>query len=207
MGLVSPEPLPEPECAVKTHKLSVESLEARALMAAGPVTPLGVSLNSYGVLNIKGGTRNDTAHVWIDDGQVHASLGHTTFKLVSGHLSAQTVYDPDTIYDQALVASIAFQGADGNDAFTNDTFLPSTAAGQGGSDVLVGGWSDDLLTGGDGSDTLEGRGGDDILRGQGGSDTYRYTLALVGWGSDAIEEAANVNADTLDFSALAGDIT
>ena len=181
---------------MKTRKLTVQSLEARSLMAAGPVTPLGISLNSFGVLNIKGDARNDTAHVWVDDGQVHATLSHTTIKYVGGSAFPLTLTDPEKVYPQAQVTKIAFQGSDGNDAFTNDTFVPSTATGSAGNDLLIGGWANDILVGGDGADTLEGRGGDDNLRGQGGSDTYRYTLALVGWGTDAIEEAANVNADT-----------
>jgi len=192
---------------VKTRKLTVESLEARALMAAGPVTPLGISLNGYGVLNIKGGTQDDAAHVWTADGEVHATLSHSTYFFAGGNKYTHTVWDPEKIYDQAQVTKIAFLGFDGNDSFANDTFIPSTAAGQGGNDTLTGGWADDALVGGDGADVLEGRGGDDLLRGQAGNDTYRYTLALVGYGTDAIEEFAYANADTLDFSALAGDIT
>jgi Ca2+-binding RTX toxin-like protein len=207
MGTVSPTPPRKPENPVKTRRLSVESLEAKALPAMGPVTPLGISLNAYGVLNIKGDARNDTAHVWTADGEVHATLSHTTYHYVGGSKIPITVSDPEKVYTQDQVTKISFQGAEGNDAFTNDTFLPSTAAGQGGTDQLVGGWANDILIGGDGADTLEGRGGDDDLRGQAGSDTYRYTLALVSWGTDAIQEAANVNSDTLDFSALAGDIT
>src|SRR2546423_1904094 len=101
MGRVSPTPPPEPESPVKTRKLTVETLEARALMAVvGPPTPLGISLNSYGVLNIKGGTQDDAAHVWTTDGEVHATLSHTFHKVIDGHQSTVTVSDPEKIYPQ-----------------------------------------------------------------------------------------------------------
>src|SRR4029079_11519335 len=208
MGRVSASPPPEPESPVKPRKLTVETLEARALMAVvGPPTPLGISLNSYGVLNIRGGAQDDIAHVWTADGEVHATLSHNTYFFAGGNKYTHTVSDPEKVYPQAQVMKIAFQGFEGNDSFANDTHIPSTAAGQAGNDTLTGGWANDVLVGGDGADVLEGRGGDDNLRGEAGSDTSRYTMALVGYGTDAIEEFAYANADTLDFSALAGSIT
>src|SRR5438874_150921 len=66
MGGVSPnQPTAERRIAMtRQPRLSLESLEARALMSAGPPVPLGVSLNSFGTLNIKGDTRGETARVW-----------------------------------------------------------------------------------------------------------------------------------------------
>src|SRR5262249_36649563 len=156
------------------RSLRLEALEAKNLLSPGPVTPFGITLDSFGTLRIKGAgindrpieMTNDIATVTIENGQVHAVRKHH----VPGPKEAPQgfdVTDRDKFFPLSQVKSIAFYGLDGNDSFTNDTAIKSTASGYAGDDVLIGGFAADLLVGGDGNDTLEGRGGNDDLRGGG----------------------------------------
>lgn len=70
----------------------------------------------------------------------------------------------------APVASIRFNGNSGDDAFTNNTSIPSTVYGGQGNDLLIGGFGIDNIYGESGIDWLAGRGGDDRLDGGGGDD-------------------------------------
>lgn len=197
----------------RKQQLTLETLEAKDIPSGGPVTPPGISLNSYGVLNIKGDGRDDAAQIWVAaDGQIHATLSHTTYTYQGGSKIPITVWDAEKVYAAATVKSISFGGFDGDDSFVNDTSIKSTAAGHAGNDVLLGGSAGDILAGGDGSDTLEGRRGSDVLRGGSGSDTFVFAPAtgygIGGLGSDTIaDEAANVDSDDLDFSSLFGGVT
>jgi hypothetical protein len=65
---------------------------------------------------------------------------------------------------------VTFQGYEGDDAFTNDTWIPSVAYGGEGKDTLRGGKSTDLLYGMADRDTLDGRDGADGVFGLGGND-------------------------------------
>jgi len=82
---------------------------------------------------------------------------------------------------RAAVRRIRFDGMGGNDEFTNDSRIPSTALGGSGNDVLVGGSAADQLFGGDDGDVLHGRGGPDSIDGEAGDDS-----ATGGPGNDLI---------------------
>ena len=192
------------------RRLTLESLDQKVLPSGGPVTPAGVTLNSFGVLNIKGESADDVATVTIENGQVRAVLQHKKYVIDLGSQTTLTILDADKFFPLAQVKSIAFQGQGGNDSFTNDTALKCSAFGSDGNDVLVGGPAGDLIIGGDGTDTLEGRRGNDDLRGGTGDDTYVFgplpLLGRGGLGSDRVTEAANLDADHLDLSALGGGV-
>jgi Ca2+-binding RTX toxin-like protein len=190
-----------------SRKLTLEALDTRALPALGPVTPVGITLNEFGVLRLKGDGSDDEGRVWVADGQVHATLKHTTWVHQGNTEIPITLWEPEKVLAAGLVKSVSFYGADGNDTFTNDTGLPSTAFGQAGKDVLIGGWGQDRLLGGDDADTLEGRAGDDELTGGAGSDRYEFALVWGTLGTDTVKEAANADADRLDFAGLVGGIT
>jgi RTX calcium-binding nonapeptide repeat (4 copies) len=195
-----------------TRRLALEPLDRRDLPSgSGTGIPWGITLNSYGVLHVKGAGLDDVATVTVEDGQVHAILKHWTAptpEIPTGVL----VGDQDKVFPVAKVKSISFYGLDGDDQFTNDTGRKSTAFGSAGDDTLSGGSGADVLAGGDGVDTLEGRRGSDALRGGPGSDRYLFAphtgtfIGPAGLGSDTITEAANLDADRLDFSALAGGV-
>ena len=65
---------------------------------------------------------------------------------------------------------VVFHGNDGNDRFTNSTWLRATADGGTGQDVLTGGPNGDWLYGGDGDDTIFGGAGTDWIAGENGAD-------------------------------------
>ncbi|HVK08828.1 MAG TPA: M57 family metalloprotease [Gemmataceae bacterium] len=85
-------------------------------------------------------------------------------------------------------------GTAGADRITGNRFA-NRLEGRGGNDTL---------TGLAGDDVLEGGAGDDVLEGGEGNDTYAF--AGTGLGSDLVIEEANRDADTLDFSGLAGPV-
>lgn len=79
-----------------------------------------------------------------------------------------------------------------------------------GVDLLTGGAGNDQLNGGAGNDTILGSAGADALNGGTGADTFRFGA------TDSLEasydsitgfEAVLVGADTLDFTAVDGDVT
>ena len=117
------------------RKLTLETLDVKALPAAGPVTPVGITLNEFGVLRIKGDTREDEGRVWIADGQIHASLMHTKWVNQGNTQIPLVEWEPEKVFAAGQVKSVSFYGDAGNDTFTNDTGLPSTASGQAGNDV------------------------------------------------------------------------
>jgi Ca2+-binding RTX toxin-like protein len=77
----------------------------------------------------------------------------------------------DAEYLRSSIASISFNGGDGNDVFVNQTDVPSYATGGNGDDALTGGSGNDTLDGGAGNDYLNGGAGDDTLYGGAGDDT------------------------------------
>jgi RTX calcium-binding nonapeptide repeat (4 copies)/Peptidase_C39 like family len=199
-------------------RLSLEALEAKAVPSGNPGTggstlsnfgppPVGISLSAFGTLSIVGTDRNETGHVWVADGQVHARLSHSESHTVQGVTTTVTFTDVDKTFDPAQVKHIDFFGRAGNDLFTNDTGIASSAWGGAGDDFLTGGTGNDLLAGNTGDDTLEGRAGNDSLAGGSGDDTYVFAPSPTGLGADLITEAANADTDTLDFSALAEGVT
>jgi Ca2+-binding RTX toxin-like protein len=136
---------------------------------------------------------------------------------------------PDFSFQRAHVASIAVDGAAGDDvvridesngAFT-DT-IPTTIDGGAGNDTIAGGKGAETLLGGDGNDTIDGNGGNDVAVLGAGDDTFVWDP---GDGSDTIEgqdgtdtmifNGANVaervglsaNGNRLEFSRAPGNIT
>jgi Ca2+-binding RTX toxin-like protein len=93
--------------------------------------------------------------------------------------------------DRTGFTRIEVRAGDGNDIVTNETDIRASLFGEIGNDTLESG---------DGNDHLEGGVGNDILIGGLGNDTYVYQGRNVG--SDEIQEAANVDTDTLDFSGF-----
>ena len=87
-------------------------------------------------------------------------------------------------------------------AATEAEAVPSTIAGTGGADVLVGGAGDDALSGGEGADVLVGGAGDDRLTGGGGGDTY---VIGPGDGRDVVDNhGEGGSADRVVFGGAVG---
>ncbi len=74
------------------------------------------------------------------------------------------------------------------------------ASGFTGNVVLAGGPGNDSLLAGNGDDTLDGGAGNDMLDGGAGNDVY--TFGADAGGNDVINEAADTDADRLDFAAF-----
>lgn len=134
-------------------RLHCESLEGRIVLTAG------ISLDTTtGTLGIMGSERADVSVVRSEGVNVVATISNT-----SGTMTRS--------YKLSDVKSIAFSGFAGDDTFTNNTAIPSTALGGAGNDNLRGGSGKDTLMGGDGNDKLQGNKGDDTLQGAAGNDT------------------------------------
>jgi hypothetical protein len=192
----------------KPH-LSLESLESKVLLNGGPPIPDGISLSAIGVLWIKGDARDDSAHVWAVNGQVHATLDHTQWiDIGQGQTYPMNTSDPEMVFPLAQVSGIVFDGGAGDDSCSNGSALASTQYGGPGMDLLVGGNGSDKLWGGDENDTLKGGLGNDDMHGGTGNDRYVFAPVFrgAGLGSDTVNEDANVDTDTLDFSGLGGGI-
>jgi len=206
----------------KPQRLQFDRLEDRLLMAgntmsnmgASPVPqqpilqnttpgPAGIYLNGT-TLTIQGADTNDTAvigFVGTDPGspfvpQIQVTL-HRSKSTAFGNMTVETVYAKYGIHD---IDKISFYGYEGNDSFTNNTAIASTAWGHGGWDLLIGGSGVDALYGGNDCDTLEGREGDDYLAGGLHNDTYLF--ANLNLDIDTIHETASGGNDTLDFSKM-----
>ena len=190
------------------RQLAVESLERREVPNGTPAPPLGIWLGAGGIITMQGDDRPNAARVWMDNGQVHAKLTHEEV-LLNPNLPPTkfTVTDADKLFPAAQVKGVTFYGAGNNDSFENGTALPSTAYGGTGDDSLKGGSGNDSLIGGPGQDSLEGGAGNDQMTGGSGDDTYVFAPRRTGLGSDVVTEAANVDTDTLDFSALTQGVT
>jgi Ca2+-binding RTX toxin-like protein len=103
-------------------------------------------------------------------------------------------------YDREDVDRIDAYGFGANDVILNDTDIESRQFGGGGDDELYGGSGIDTLDGGANNDRLEGGRGNDTLTGGTGNDTYVFAGSSLG--IDTVNEAANVDVDTLDFSQI-----
>ena len=102
----------------------------------------------------------------------------------------------------ANVERATLTGGNGNNVLdaSASTSGNVTLSGGNGNDTLSGGSQNDSLTGGAGDDILTGGAGNDTLPGSAGNDTYIFTGSVLG--TDTINEAANADSDTLDFSAF-----
>lgn len=177
---------------------AMEPLECRQFMSGTPLAD-GISF-SAGTVYINPGTTSDTSVVSLVNGNVNVTLKRTTFLHIGTTTIPFTTTDPTKTYPAASVSKVTFLGNDGDDRFTNNTAIPSSAFGGAGTDTLVGGSAADRLDGGIGDDTLEGRAGNDALLGGAGNDTYAFSG--ISLGADTITEAANVDEDTIDLSSF-----
>ena len=134
-------------------RLHCESLEGRIVLTAG----IGLDPTT-GILAVMGSEQADVA--------VARNEGINVVATISNASGTTT-----RTYKLSDVKSIAFSGLAGDDTFTNNTAIPSTALGGAGNDILRGGSGKDTLMGGDGNDKLQGNKGDDTLQGASGSDT------------------------------------
>jgi hypothetical protein len=123
----------------------------------------GISIDEAGVVTIDGSSGNDFATV--NDyarGMVRVELNGSA-----------------EVYARQDITEIVFIGEAGDDTFTNNTNLPTTANGGDGNDILNGGSGADFLVGGYGQDSISGKDGNDTIWGSGGSDTL--------WGGDGTD--------------------
>jgi Ca2+-binding RTX toxin-like protein len=164
-----------------TTRLSLEALDHRDVPAAIGVTLIG------GELFIQGSDYRDSVIV------SKLSSGGTQVRALE--YGADGVWDETNTYTyvHGAVQKVVFRGGHGNDAFRNNTDIPSDADGGLGSDFLRGGGGDDVLRGGPNSvgstvffvdnDTLDGGWGQDALYG--------------GVGNDVLNGGQDGTADTL----------
>jgi Ca2+-binding RTX toxin-like protein len=134
-------------------RLHCESLEGRIVLTAG----IGLD-STTGILAIMGSVTADVSVVRNDGVNVVATISNAAGTTTRSYKSSD-------------VKAITFAGYAGDDFFTNNTAIPSTASGGAGNDSLRGGSGKDTLMGGDGDDKLMGNKGDDILQGAAGNDT------------------------------------
>lgn len=130
--------------------LTVESLESRVVLAAS----IGFDAR-LGIVSIVGTEAADVAAVSQQGQSIVVSLTGASSKT----------------FRASQVRAIDFKGLGGDDSFTNNTALRSTADGGAGRDTLRGGSSVDDLRGGDDDDRLFGNPGNDLLYGGSGNDS------------------------------------
>ena len=173
--------------------LQVEVLGARNLPAVSPV-----SLSSTGQLLITGAASDDMVLVSPD---------------VSDASKIDVVFNGTTfLFQSSKVKLIKFTGSAGDDSFTNDTSINSSATGGIGADTFLGGQGKDNFNGGDGDDDLDGRGGADTLQGMAGDDSLHggngADIIKGGLGDDSIDGGSGndgINGEAGDDRLLGGD--
>ncbi|MCY3015337.1 MAG: calcium-binding protein [Planctomycetota bacterium] len=163
-------------------RLHCESLEGRIVLTAG------ISLDATtGILRIMGSETADVSVVRNDGFNVVATMSSASGTTTRSYKSSE-------------VKAMTFAGYAGDDFFTNNTAIPSTASGGAGKDTLRGGSGKDTLMGGDGDDKLMGNKGDDTLQGAAGNDTEIGGAGIDtlygGLGDDSLSGAAG--DDTLN---------
>lgn len=115
-----------------------------------------VSLDSSGILLIRGTAAADTIDVTVPDsnpGSVVVTLNGAIHSFATAEV------------EQLRILSLA-----GSDHVSIRTSLASFVNASTGNDTVIGGWGSDELWGGTGNDVLLGREGDDVLRGGAGND-------------------------------------
>lgn len=137
--------------STKRFRPMLENLEDRAVPAVALVN---------GDLVIHGTNANDVVSVNLQTIN-NVPFYRVTQNNVNFFFNAANVWGGD----------VYFYGYGGNDHFTNNTCLRTTAFGGDGDDVLIGGCGNDYLNGGNGNDYLFGRYGNDKLAGEAGQDT------------------------------------
>ncbi len=162
--------------------LHFEPLEDRRLFAAD-------IMFSGGLLSIDGDHQSDVINVnTLNLGSPQSGLSF--LRVQHGHTpkGGSTVIDGVRFFPTSIVDTIRFRGFAGNDRFSNNTSIVSTAYGGDGSDILVGGSSADRLYGQDGNDRLYGRFGNDFLYGGLGADRL-----FGGFGNDTLNSSSGVD--------------
>jgi hypothetical protein len=72
------------------------------------------------------------------------------------------------------IPTVFFSGGSGNDqVYANNAWVPVNFKGNGGNDILIGGFFGDRIDGGSGNDLVQGGGGNDTLYGGTGVDTVQ----------------------------------
>ena len=124
-------------------------------------------------------------------------------------LGAQTDFDPDpgvvrTLPSDGSIA-VAVDAGDGNDNvnLSAPNLAPSTIAGGGGDDIIVGSNAVDAISGGDGNDRITGFKGNETILGDAGNDTIVWNN---GDGNDIDDGGAGVD-ETLVTEGNADDQT
>jgi Ca2+-binding RTX toxin-like protein len=140
-----------------TSRLALESLDGR-------IVPATIAYNSVlQSVTVTGDALFDTCTVTSIPGAIRV--------MVKSSVPASSISFTQTReYAASAVSRIEFLGGDGNDRFVNHTSKNSTAHGQRGNDVLIGGSGMGILAGQDGNDNLQGRSGNDSLNGGNGND-------------------------------------
>ncbi|MDP2989064.1 MAG: calcium-binding protein, partial [Kiritimatiellota bacterium] len=159
------------------------------------------------------GTGNDTL-VSIEDAWLTGGAGNNRFT-VSGWTGGTATIDgaggTDTIVssnDSDFVLTDALLTRSTGSVFTLSNIENASLTGGNGDNLLDASAftaGNVTLSGGNGNDTLLGGSGNDTLTGGSGNDTYIFSGSALG--TDTINEAANADSDTLDFSGFTPDGT
>ncbi len=128
----------------RSRQLSLESLDARQMMAAD----VAVALED-GVLHITGTDQADVV-------EIRTAGDSDKVRILVAGQERHT-------FERRDVAKVRFLGGAGNDVFVNRSDIPAEAFGGDGDDWLVGGSARDLLDGGAGEDTLIGNSNDHLI--------------------------------------------
>jgi Ca2+-binding RTX toxin-like protein len=123
-------------------RLQLETLESRTVLAS--------AIFAEGVVTISGTPNADVLRIWQDQGDL--VIDGAAFRIAADQV-------------QRIEAMLG----ESDDQLANETAIPLTAWGGGGSDILRGGSGNDVLYGEDRKDQLYGGDGDDTLVGGGGT--------------------------------------
>jgi Ca2+-binding RTX toxin-like protein len=159
---------------------------------------------STGTIRIDGTPVDDTAIVSIDNRGTATTLDDQVVVTLTGGWTQTNRYNLYNADGTPHVTYINFLGHEGNDSFTNNTWINCSAGGGPGNDTLTGGSGDDHLFGNDGNDVINGGAGNDWLVG----DSYDIVdNVFYGTGNDTINVENTVPGTTPWVNAGAGDDT
>ncbi|MBM1219448.1 Hint domain-containing protein [Ponticoccus sp. SC2-23] len=176
--------------------------------------------DSFGV-TIDGGTGDDDITGGTGDDLLYGGIGDDTVSGGAGNDSVIGEAGNDILSGD--VGNDFLNGVDGNDVLYGGGGVDAIEAGI-GDDTLYGGADDDSINGDQGNDTVFGGDGNDFIRGSFGNDTvyggegddyvwggYGDDLHVVedNFGNDTYfgDSEDETLGDTLDFSAVASDLT
>lgn len=190
------------------RRLSIESLEARIVMAAYVNIP---EVYIYGNALMINCANSGAAKATVVARQEWCSGDNHMEDIVVVTLNGRSEK-----FRQGMASEIAFFGSAHADSFTNYTKLPCSAWGGNGDDMLIGGSGNDYLAGeagmdrlggGAGNDQLEGGADNDGLGGGAGNDVYIYAQSsgVTSLGADAIVDTSGDNQ--IDFRRFGAGVT